>query len=724
MVEDLTGRIFGKLTVLYRAEDYIQPSGQHKRMWHCKCECGNECNIRASDLKSGNTKSCGCFQKFSRGKSSFKDLTGEHFGKLTVLYRLPDHITPSGQKQRMWHCKCKCGNECDVYATQLKKEKNSCGCVLEEERKNKAIEKSKELLEKRKKHRILLEQRREEKKNIIKQERERKKKEYLERNSLATKNPELLKEWDYSKNTKDPTKIKANSSEIVWWRCSLGHSYDMKIFLRTGKQKCGCPFCCVPARRVLKGFNDLETKYPQLAKEWHPTKNGNIKPDSVLCGSAKKVWWLGKCGHEYEQGIVNRVNGGNCPFCSHQKILAGFNDLATTNPEILKEWDYNKNDVLPTQIGVGTHKKIWWKCPFGHSYQAYPSNRCGNTHSSCPICDKENHTSFPEQALFYYIKRAFPDTINSDKDTIGMELDIFIPSIKTAIEYDGLNWHKNNQFELKKNKECNNNGITLIRVREEGLQLYDNCICIVRNDIKRNQSLSLAIIKVLNIIGAKNYKNIDVDKDASKIYGLYITNRKSRSLKNAFPEIAKEWHPTKNGDITDEMVAPMSNKKVWWLGKCGHEWQMSIQDRTNQNCGCPICSGKRILAGFNDLATKFPELLKEWNFEFNEKLGVYPDKIFPNSEKKVGWICSKCGYKWSALIGNRTRMKSGCPKCARKRLEESRYLPVVCIETGITYRSLIDAEKNTGVNRICIGNCCKGKQKTAGKYHWKYIDNI
>ena len=112
--EDLTGKKFYMLTVLYRAADYVQPSGQHKRMWHCICDCGKECDIRAADLKSGNTRSCGCFQQYSRGKSSFEDLTGKRFGRLTVLYRLPDHVTPSGQKQRMWCCKCDCGNECDV----------------------------------------------------------------------------------------------------------------------------------------------------------------------------------------------------------------------------------------------------------------------------------------------------------------------------------------------------------------------------------------------------------------------------------------------------------------------------------------------------------------------------------------------------------------------------------------------------------------------------------
>lgn len=109
---------------------------------------------------------------------------------------------------------------------------------------------------------------------------------------------------------------------------------------------------------------------------------------------------------------------------------------------------------MPTQIGVGTHEKIWWKCPFGHSYQTYPSNRCGKQHTGCPICDKENHTSFPEQAVLYYIKKYYPDAINSDKERIGMELDIYIPQLDIAIEYDGKTWHNNNSYEIKKNIVC------------------------------------------------------------------------------------------------------------------------------------------------------------------------------------------------------------------------------------------------------------------------------
>ena len=119
--EDLTGEKIGYLTVLHRAPDWIQPSGQHKRVWHCICECGKECDVRASDLKSGNTTSCGC--QSSRNRSvGLEDLTGKQFGDFIVVDRAPNKVTPSGQQTRVWHCKCKkCGLERNIQASQLKK---------------------------------------------------------------------------------------------------------------------------------------------------------------------------------------------------------------------------------------------------------------------------------------------------------------------------------------------------------------------------------------------------------------------------------------------------------------------------------------------------------------------------------------------------------------------------------------------------------------------------
>ena len=801
--EDLTGKRFGKLTVLYRVEDYVQPSGQRKRMWHCKCDCGNECDIRSADLKTGNTKSCGCFQQSSRGQSTFEDLTGKEYGRLTVLFRLPDHITPSGQKQRMWRCKCKCGNECDVYATQLKNGKKSCGCIILEEKKLKKTAKAivasgkdnssdkridylvKQYLETAEKNK----QKKEKKKASALKETANKRRVILDRNSLviknpelceewnytqngtltpydvtpgsnkkvwwlgkcghewqatinsrvsgngcpfcsnqrilagfndlATKSPELLEEWDYEKNTLSPTEVGSGSKKAAWWKCPNGHSYEMEIHSRAGSQKCGCPYCSVPAKRVLNGFNDLQTRYPDLAKEWHPTKNQSLSPDSVLCGSAKKVWWLGKCGHEYEQSIVNRVNGGSCPYCSHQKLLKGFNDFATEHPELLKEWDHEKNTYAPDSIMSHSKYKAWWKCPFGHSYQARMYNRCGSTHSGCPICAKENHTSFPEQALYYYVKKVFPDAINSDRRAIGVELDIFIPSVRAAIEYDGRYWHSNKKTEQKKNSLCREKGISLIRVREAGLQLYQDCICVMREDVVSNDSLSSIIQQALLKLGCA--LDVNVDKDSALIYDSYIVTQKSQSLQNNYPDVAMEWHPTKNGNLTTEMVTPMTNKKVWWLGKCGHEWQMTVQDRVGRNCGCPICSGKRIVSGINDLLSRYPELCEEWNYEKNREIGLFPEKIAPHSDKKAWWTCSTCGNVWQSKIDSRTRMRAGCPECGKKLVSESKYRPIKCLETGEVFISLQNAEIKTGINRACISNCCRGKQKTAGKLHWKFI---
>lgn len=789
--EDLSGQKYGKLTVLYRAADYVQPSGQHKRMWHCRCECGKECDIRANDLKSGNTQSCGCFQQYSRGKSTYKDLTGKSFGRLTVMYRLPNHITPSGQQQRMWRCKCDCGKECDVYATQLMKGKSSCGCLSVEETQEKEI-KRKTVIQKRKEQRkersaLLQKEKRDlylitnsleakypeiaiewnyEKNTGIKDDFGRdisspsripsasnKKVWWLGKcghewqavvnsrtkqnsgcpycanqkvlkgfNDLSTKYPNLVKEWDYNKNINlKPDDVISGSSKKVWWICSLGHSYEMSVGNRTGKQKCGCPYCSNPPKRVLKGFNDLATKHPELAAEWDYENNGQIRPDNVLCGSSKKIWWIGKCGHNFEQSIVNRVNGGNCPFCSHQKLLVGYNDFATEHPELLSEWDYKKNGIKPNELMSQSDKKVWWICPFGHSYQSWMTSRCGTNHSGCPICDKENHTSFPEQAVFYYIKKYYPDAINSDRTAIGIELDIFIPSLKIAIEYDGKNWHKNNKYELKKNSVCKENNILLMRIREDGLQLYEDCYCIVRKDVRSNKSLSETIKTILLDIDNISDVDVDVDRDSALIYGSYIVTRKEQSLLNTHPDIAAEWHPSKNGYLKSDMVAPMTNKKVWWLGKCGHEWQMQVSQRVGQNCGCPFCAGKQILKGFNDLATEYSELLKEWDYEKNNDLGIFPDKVTSHSDKKAWWKCNICGNEWYAKIDGRTRMKAGCPKCGIITISESKYKPVKCLDLNTVYKSIKEASSLTGISSSGISQCCRGITKTAGGYHWEYI---
>ena len=811
--EDLTGKKIGYLTIKHRAPDWIQPSGQHKRMWHCICDCGNECDVRASDIKSGNTTSCGC--QSSRKKSiNLDDLTGKQFGDYIVISRATNKITPSGQQKSVWKCKCKnCGLEKNIQASQLKHfsgkclchpkeikrdltgysfdelvikrfdkivngrrywvcdcscgntdisveeyrllhgKKKSCGCTTKinskEKHKEKVAKSNKTLFDF---NPILASEWHPSKNGELNPKtvtpncnikvwwlgkcgheweatvgsRNRgcgcpicSNRQTLKGfNDFETLYPELLSEWDYDKNTVLPEET-SSLNTMVWWKCNLGHSYDMKMALRVGKQKCGCPFCS--GKRILIGFNDLTTTHPNILKEWDYEKN-IIKPEDVSSGSAKKVWWRCKKGHSFEQKIAYKAKSdleSTCPYCSHQKLLKGYNDLATTHAYILAEWDYEKNTVLPTEIGAGANEKIWWKCPFGHSYQTYPYNRCGKQHTGCPICDKENHTSFPEQAVFYYVKKYYSDAINSDRERIGMELDIYIPHLDIAIEYDGKTWHNNNSYENKKNTVCKEKNVLLIRIREDGLKEYDNCICIVRNNTRSNESLSCVIKELLKMIGNID-ADVDVDRDSDIIYSSYIETRKAKSLASVFPSIAKEWHPTKNGQLTPMMVAPVANKKVWWFGECGHEYQMEVGIRTYQNCGCPYCSGKRILKGFNDFETWCREnnksLLEEWDYAKNS---ILPSEVTKSSDKLIYWKCKKCSNVWKTKVDSRTRMKSGCPKCASYYRNAK---PVINLDTNKIYESMLEAEKELNINRACIGNVCRGKQRKAGGYRWAYYE--
>ena len=101
---------------------------------------------------------------------------------------------------------------------------------------------------------------------------------------------------------------------------------------------------------------------PELINEWSQ-RNSPLTPDSVTHGSNKIVWWNGKCGHEWRASVKNRVIGGSgCPYCSHNAILEGFNDLASQKPELAAEWSARNAPLLPTQVTVFANRKAWWKC--------------------------------------------------------------------------------------------------------------------------------------------------------------------------------------------------------------------------------------------------------------------------------------------------------------------------------------------------------------------------
>ena len=148
----------------------------------------------------------------------------------------------------------------------------------------------------------------------------------------------------------------------------------------------------------------------------------------------------------------------------------------------------------------------------------------------------------------------------------------------------------------------------------------------------------------------------------------YCVRRALRSgendLETQFPALAAEWDREKNGSLRPSDVLPGSAKYVWWRCKQGHSWSARIISRTRGN-GCPVCDGKAVIPGENDLKTLCPELAKEWNFEKNG--GLTPDQVTVYSNKKVWWKC-RLGHEWQAIIGSRTTEKAGCPYCAGKKV--------------------------------------------------------
>jgi predicted Zn-ribbon and HTH transcriptional regulator len=198
------------------------------------------------------------------------------------------------------------------------------------------------------------------------------------------KNP-LIKEIKIhptlNKNT-DFTKFTSGSSHKIWLIDEYNHEWETSY--SNFVKKVGCPYCT--RKRVLKGVTDLATVSPKIAKELHPTKNGETKADEIFPNSSKKVWWLGECGHEWEATVSNRVNkNSGCPYCTGRKVKANFNDLATTHSKLSKEFHPTKNDILITEISSGSNKKIWWLGECGHEWEDTPVHRTSNNRG-CPYC--------------------------------------------------------------------------------------------------------------------------------------------------------------------------------------------------------------------------------------------------------------------------------------------------------------------------------------------------
>ena len=449
---------------------------------------------------------------------------------------------------------------------------------------------------------------------------------------LATTHPEIAKQWHPTLNGDlKPTDVTYGSNKKVWWQCEYGHEWQATVSSRTA-MTLGCPYCSNKA--VLEGYNDLATTHPEIAKQWHPTLNGDLKPTDVTYGSGKKVWWQCEHGHEWQATVNDTVSNLNsCPYCGGYRIIVGENDLATTHPEIAKQWHPTKNGALtPYGVTYGCNKKVWWQCEHGHEWQSKVSNRAFGR--GCPHCS-HNGTSNRELVVLDYIKKHTNLNVVHRFSDFGFEIDIYIPSLKTGIEYDGHLYHKDIEKDIFKNEQCKLNGIKLYRIREDKLPKLNG----YSKDFYYTYHHEKDFLLILQTIVQEIFDiktAVAIKYQDNKMHQFIAMNKVSNSLAELYPELAKEWHPTKNGNITPSMIKAKSNLKVWWKCEHGHEWQTKVNNRTSSGKGCPYCSGRYPIVGQNDLATIYPEIAKQWHPTLNGDLK--PTDVKPCSGKMVWWI--------------------------------------------------------------------------------------
>jgi len=228
-----------------------------------------------------------------------------------------------------------------------------------------------------------------------------------DKNRFSMAHPDLCKEWDYAENYPlKPEDVSYGSKKQIAWICKKCHKKWSATLSDRHFKKSGCPHC-TPHSNASVELNSLAILNPELAKEWHPTKNGELTPRKVSYKSSLKAWWMCKKGHEWNAKIQNRSFGAGCPYCSG-KMVTKENSLLTKSVFLSKEWDYEKNYPLsPEDVCFGSHKYAWWMCSVcGNSWKAQIKSRYGGC--NCPACRKiilkDGSVCDSVIEAFYYLK--------------------------------------------------------------------------------------------------------------------------------------------------------------------------------------------------------------------------------------------------------------------------------------------------------------------------------
>jgi hypothetical protein len=394
--------------------------------------------------------------------------------------------------------------------------------------------------------------------------------------SFAALFPALAKEWHPKLNEElDPFHFTPGSTTAVWWRCGANraHEWLAPIFNRTRCPE--CPYCRL---WYVTDENRLSTLFPEIAREWHPTKNRflwpriegsfkavtnlrlpahvkernrRLRPSDVAINCDEVGWW--KCsdkGHVWEDRVEARVKGRNCPDCEKDKLV-NKKSLAAKFPAVAKLWHPTRNlPVLPTDIVPGATLMAYWRCP--------------------------KSATHVWQAKVYSVVRSWKDGSNGCRWCAGLSADEK-NSLASKFPSVAKLWHPT------KNGDLRPKDVTALSNKK----VWWHCG-------KPKHEFEAMVCNM--VAGASRTTK-----------GCKFCNGSAAApdncLKKNFPSVAKLWHPSKNGVVTPADVTPGSSVVVIWLCERGHHWpakvSMMVQAFRHGTAtkGCPYCYGKKKWVG-------------------------------------------------------------------------------------------------------------------------------
>ena len=499
-------------------------------------------------------------------------------------------------------------------------------------------------------------------------------------NDIATMSPELVAEWS-PKNKCRPDELHYGSAKDVWWVCEHGHEWKTRAYRRTKEHK-GCPYC---SGHKLSSGNSLASLYPEIAAEWdYETNNERLEgktPSDFLPKSAVIAAWQCPVNpkHKYDMKIGHRVEGFGCPYCSHHKILPE-ESLAAEYPELLEEWDWEKNKGLnPWELASGAGKIVWWKCSKGHEWKAAICDRTRRG-GGCSKCQHGLGTSYPEQVFFFGTKLLFPGyhVINRYQADFGREIDVYIEELKIGLEPGSWPLHeKHLDRDTAKVELAAKHGVRIFTIYEQcpepagtfGTDYYTfpKSFTLVSKGHLLIRDLLKEIFSDFDF--PDNIWDVDkwdqVAKEA-RMNATPLVHDAERSFASVAPELVSEWSP--NNELLPDQVYAKSSIPVLWTCPKGHEYMTSPADRS-KGLNCNICRNRVADPRYNTISKLYPEyvpLLSPDN-EFSA------DELTPgNWTHMLKWVCPHCGETFERTSGY---MFKGdytiCPHCREKMPERT-----------------------------------------------------